>query len=102
MHVCVVRCVGAVKVSTRAYMPVVTLFCFTMMISGNNIGSEGAKALAPSLGRLTQLTHLYLRGEQCNGCERKVLACMLVVFFVSGLNVSNCVCMTVATSFVSP
>ena len=37
--------------------------CFTMMISGNNIGSEGAKALAPSLGRLTQLTTLNLTGE---------------------------------------
>ena len=76
--------------------------CFTMMISGNYIGSEGAKALAPSLGRLTQLTALHLTGAQCNGCERKVLACMLVMFFVSGSNVSNCVCMTVAASFVSP
>ena len=37
--------------------------CFTMMISGNYIGSEGAKALAPSLGRLTQLTELWLPGE---------------------------------------
>ena len=37
--------------------------CFTMLISDNNIGPEGAKALAPSLGQLTQLTELSLRCE---------------------------------------
>ena len=43
---------------------VVCLFvCFTMMISGNDIGAEGAKALAPSLGQLKQLTTLVLDGE---------------------------------------
>ena len=65
---------GAHKVSAR--MSVGLLFrgsernhagcdviCFTMMIPGNNIGSEGAKALAPSLGRLTKLTVLGLSGE---------------------------------------
>ena len=76
--------------------------CFTMMISGNNIGSEGAKALAPSLGRLTQLTELDLDGEQCDECKRKGLACMFVMFVVSGVNVSNCVCMPALTLFVSP
>ena len=37
--------------------------CFTMLIPDNNIGPEGAKALAPSLGRLTELTKLCLSGE---------------------------------------
>ncbi len=37
--------------------------CFTMMISANNIGSEGASALAPSLKQLTQLTHLRLTSK---------------------------------------
>ena len=76
---------------------------FTMMISGNKIRPEGAKALAPSLGLLTQLTRLDLNGEQCNGCERKVLACMFVMFGVSGVNGSNCVCIPALTLlFVSP
>ena len=75
------------------------VICFTMMISGNNIGPEGATALAPSLGRLTQLTKLYLNGEWYNGCQRKGLACVFVMFVVSGVNVSNCnhVCMPVVT-----
>ena len=34
--------------------------CFTMMISANNIGQEGAKALAPSLKQLKKLTQLAL------------------------------------------
>ena len=37
--------------------------CFTMLMPGNNIGPEGAKALAPSLQHLKQLTTLYLGGE---------------------------------------
>ena len=37
--------------------------CFTMLISGNNIGPEGAKALVPSVGRLTQLSELGLGSE---------------------------------------
>ena len=37
--------------------------CFTMLISDNNIGPEGAKALAPSLGKIKQLTSLWLGGE---------------------------------------
>ena len=31
--------------------------------SGNELGAEGAKALAPSLAKLTQLQTLYLGGE---------------------------------------
>ena len=39
------------------------VLCFTtMMISANDIGLEGAKALAPSLGQLKQLTELGLHG----------------------------------------
>ena len=34
-----------------------------VMISGNNIGAEGAEALAPALGHLSQLTVLLLTGE---------------------------------------
>ena len=41
---------------------VVCLFCSTM-IPGNNVGPEGAKALAPALGQLRQLARLYMRGE---------------------------------------
>ena len=37
--------------------------CFTMMISENAIGAEGAKALAPSLGQFKQLTVLGLSRE---------------------------------------
>ena len=37
--------------------------CSTMMISDNEIGPEGAKALAPSLKQLNQLTTLELGGE---------------------------------------
>ena len=45
-------------------MPVVTLLCVGYtMTPDNNIGDEGAKALAPALGRLSQLTELYLHGE---------------------------------------
>ena len=33
------------------------------MMPGNSIGEEGAKALAPVLGKLTQLTKLNLHGE---------------------------------------
>ncbi len=36
--------------------------CCTM-VPGNDIGPEGAKALAPVLGRLTQLTSLCMTGE---------------------------------------
>ena len=45
-------------------MSAVTLLraCCTM-IPGNDIGAEGAKALSPALGHLTQLRGLYLGGE---------------------------------------
>ena len=33
------------------------------MLADNRIGDEGAKALAPALGRLTGLTTLYLYSE---------------------------------------
>ena len=52
-----------VNVIGCACMPALTLFCFTMMISENKIGPEGAKALALSLGRLAKLTTLTLHGE---------------------------------------
>ena len=48
------------------------------MIPGNNIGAEGAKALAPALGHLTQLTMLFLDGECDNGCEGGGWECMCV------------------------
>ena len=41
----------------------IDVICFTLMISENNLPPEGAKALAPSLGRLTQLTTLNLSSE---------------------------------------
>ena len=67
MHVCDVFVVWGVNVSMRACMPVVIFVllcdCFTMMMPGNGIGPEGAKALAPSLGRLNQLNMLDLGGE---------------------------------------
>ncbi len=34
-----------------------------IMIPGNSIRAEGAKVLAPALGRLTQLNNLGLEGE---------------------------------------
>ena len=34
--------------------------CLAMLTPGNNLGPEGAKALAPSLEKLTQLTTLNL------------------------------------------
>ena len=37
--------------------------CLTMLIPDNNLGPEGAKALAPSLAQLKQLTKLGLSGE---------------------------------------
>ena len=37
--------------------------CLTMLIPGNNLGPEGAKALAPSLAQLKQLTRLWLTRE---------------------------------------
>ena len=37
--------------------------CLTMMAPGNNLGPEGAKALAPSLAQLKQLTTLGLNSE---------------------------------------
>ena len=37
--------------------------CFTMIISDNGIGSEGAKALAPLMGQFNQLAELNLTGE---------------------------------------
>ena len=54
------------------------------MIPGNGIGAEGAKALAPTLGHLTQLKELNMYSEycicivsivmcvvcECRGCER--------------------------------
>ena len=45
-------------------MPVVTLLCvYGTMISGNSIGPEGMKALAPALQSLTQLHTLDLGSE---------------------------------------
>ena len=41
--------------------------CFTMLISDNSIGPEGAKALAPSLGKLTRLAELALDCESYDG-----------------------------------
>ena len=62
VNVCRVCCVGSEcnQVCMHAGCDVV---CFTMLIPGNNIGPEGAKALAPSLRKLTQLTQLNLGGE---------------------------------------
>ena len=48
------------------------------MIPGNDIGAEGAKALAPALGHLTQLKELNLSGEYCDGCECRGCECMCV------------------------
>ena len=45
-------------------MPVVTLFCiYGTMISGNEIGDEGIKALVPALQGLTQLRTLNLSSK---------------------------------------
>ena len=43
----------------------VAAFCWTMVL-GNDMGAEGAKALAPALSYLTQLTDLYLSGAYDN------------------------------------
>ena len=55
------------QVCMHACMPVVifVLLCvyFTIMMPGNGIGPEGAKALAPSLAHLTKLTTLWLKGK---------------------------------------
>ena len=60
-------------------MAVVTLMCVCCtMIPGNGIGAEGAKALAPALGHLTQLTELNLGGEYDDGCEGRGWECMCV------------------------
>ena len=60
-------CVGPDEVIIeQARMPVVMLSCVYLLHHDtpvNNIDTEGMKALAPVLGRLTQLTVLYLRGE---------------------------------------
>ena len=55
-------CVGSecMQVCMHAGCDVV---CFTIMMSDNGIGQEGAKALSPSLGQLKQLTVLGLAGE---------------------------------------
>ena len=58
-----------VRKQARRYMSVVTLLCVCVtMISGNALGAKGAKALAPVLGHLTQLTKLSLRGKYGNAC----------------------------------
>ena len=43
--------------------------CCCTMILDNDIGTEGAKALAPALGRFTQSKELDLSGESCGACE---------------------------------
>ena len=58
-----------------AFVTVLLCVCCTM-IPGNNIGAEGAKALAPALGHLTQLRELDLGGECDNGCEGGGWECM--------------------------
>ena len=54
----------------HAVCDVIVCVCCTM-IPGNDIGAEGAKALAPALGHLTQLTELNLSCEYCHGCESR-------------------------------
>ena len=61
-----------------------------MLISGNNIGPDGARALSQSLEGLNMLTGLGLEGECYNGGEVK---CMFIMFIVSGgVNVTRCAC----------
>ena len=72
----------------------------------NNIGAEGAKALAASLEKNTSLTTLNLRckrrgqgsvqGCKCAGCLSCVCECVLVVPFVSIQTMRCELCMIVA------
>ena len=59
MYVCDDSCF--VVVCSLVLMVVVTLSCVDVtMISGNNIGVDGVKALVPALKSLSQLTTLNL------------------------------------------
>ena len=51
---------------------VVAFIAFLLHHTENDIGAEGAKALAPGLKLLTQLMELYLYGKHCNCVKARV------------------------------
>ena len=73
-----------------------------MMILDNNIGSEGVKALAASLGQLNRLSKLSLRGIMC--VKAKCVSACIMFFFLSDRlwRCLFCVCFVLVSPTMTP